>query len=244
MAVVLASVDPKIQRMAASYIPLETVRGLNRGPLVPHVGAYIERARSEGYPPKTVLVHVQLTASLNRYRGLVHRDWSPVVPHGAKWALAGLPRHLPPGAAAKVLAACDRNRARGRRDYAILLLLSRLGLRGGEVLHLTLDDIDWERGQILVRLRKGPGPARMPLPPDVGRAVAFYLRRDRPRGGSRRVFLRVIAPYEPLSRTAVLSVMVARYMRLAGIGAVRHGAHVFSCGHGVCLLHVSQPLLR
>lgn len=359
--------------MDCSYIPLETVRGLDRGPLVSHVGAYIERARTEGYPPKTVLVHVQLIASLNRYlhrtrrtthdvderliarfirrdprahwspgpsvtlarllallreanaappaatppdvrtpaercadefrsylrkdrglaessiygyafsvesflkrmfgrgpvgfkrlngcdvtdflpweikrrrlhatesllagmraflrflhyRGLVHRDWSPVVPHGAKWALAGLPKHLPPGAAAKVLAACDRNRVRGRRDYAILLLLSRLGLRGGEVLRLTLDDIDWERGQILVRSRKGPGSARMPLPHDVGRAVAVYLRRDRPRGASRRVFLRVIAPYEPLSRTAVLSVMVARYMRLAGVGAVRHGAHVF-----------------
>ena len=359
--------------MAASFIPLETVRGLDCGPLVPHVSAYIERARNEGYPPKTVLVHVQLIASLNQYlrrtrrtagdlderliarfirrdprahwspgpsvtlarllavlrqasaappaatapdlrtpaercadefrshlrkdrglsepsiygysfsvesflkrmfgrgpvgfkrlngcdvtdflsweikrrglhatesllagmraflrflhyRGLVSRDWSPVVPHGAKWALAGLPKHLPPGAADKVLAACDRNRSRGRRDYAILLLLSRLGLRGGEVLGLTLDDIDWERGQILVRSRKGPGPARMPLPPDVGRAVAVYLRRDRPRGASRRVFLRVIAPYEPLSGTAVLSVMVARYMRLAGIGAVRHGAHVF-----------------
>lgn len=359
--------------MAASYIPLETVRGLDRGPLVPHVGAYIERARIEGYPPKTVLVHVQLIASLNRYlrrtrrttrdiderliarfirrdprahwspgpsvtlarllallrevdaappastppdlrtpaqrcadefraylrkdrgmseasiygysfsvesflkrmfgrdavrfakltgysvtdflpweikrrrlhhtdnllagmraflrflhyRGLVSRDWSPVVPRAAKWSLAGLPKHLPPGAAEKILAACDRKRLRGRRDYAILLLLARLGLRAGEVLRLTLDDIDWEHGQILVRSKKGPGHARMPLPPDVGRAVAVYLRKDRPRCPSRRVFLRVIAPYEPLSNPAVLSLMVARYLRLAGIGAVRTGAHVF-----------------
>jgi integrase len=161
------------------------------------------------------------------YRGLVSRDWSPVVPRAAKWSLAGLPKHLPPGAAEKVLAACDRKRPRGRRDYAILLLLARLGLRAGEVLRLTLDDIDWEHGQILVRSKKGPGHARMPLPPDVGRAVAVYLRKDRPRCPSRRVFLRVIAPYEPLSNPAVLSVMVARYMRLAGIGTVRRGAHVF-----------------
>src|SRR5262245_23689364 len=72
------------------------------------------------------------------FRGLVSRDWSPVVPRAAKWSLAGLPKHLPPGAADKVLAACDRKRPRGRRDYAILLLLARLGLRAGEVLRLTL----------------------------------------------------------------------------------------------------------
>lgn len=161
------------------------------------------------------------------YHGHVARDWSAVVPRGAKWALAGLPKHLPPGAADKVLAACDRSRPRGRRDYAILLLLARLGLRAGEALRLTLDDIDWEHGQILVRSKKGPGHARMPLPDDVGRAVAIYLRKDRPRCPSRRVFLRVIAPYEPLSHAAVLSVMVERYLRLAGIGAVRKGAHVF-----------------
>lgn len=66
----------------------------------------------------------------------------------------------------KVFAACDRTRLRGRRDYAILLLLARLVLRAGEVLRLMLDDIDWEHGQILVRFKKGPGHPRMPLPPD------------------------------------------------------------------------------
>ena len=97
----------------------------------------------------------------------------------------------------------------------------------GRVLRLTLDDIHWDHGQILVRSKKGPGNARMPLPNDVGRAIAVYLRKDRPRCPSRRVFLRAIAPYEPLSCAAVLSVMVERYLRLAGIGAVRKGAHVF-----------------
>jgi integrase len=103
--------------------------------------------------------------------------------------LAGLPKHLPPGAVEKVLACCDRSKARGRRDYAILLLLSRLGLRAGEVLRLALDDIDWEQGRILVRAKKGPGHAHMPLPKDVGRAVADYLRSDRPQCASRRLFL-------------------------------------------------------
>lgn len=361
--------------MAVSLNPLETVRGLDRGPLVPYVGAYIERARSEGYPPSTVQAHVQLIASFNQflrrrrrqvrninegfierfvrhdtraqkspgplvtlrrllavlrelkvappaspppakrrtpaqqladdfreylkkdrglsdgatyaysysidsflrrrfgagevaftdlmgcdvtdflrweikrrrlhhtdgllagmraflrflhYRGSLNANLSPVVPRMPKWSLAGLPKHLPPGAAGKVLAACDRNRPRGRRDYAILLLLARLGLRGGEVLRLTLDDIDWEHGQILVRAKKGPGHARMPLPADVGRAIAAYLRKDRPTCASRRVFLRTIAPHRPLSAaTAVLSVLVGRYIALAGIQSVRQGAHAF-----------------
>lgn len=84
----------------------------------------------------------------------------------------------------RLLASCDRRRARGRRDYAIVVLLSRLGLRAGEVAALELDDIDWRAGQILVR-GKGNRDERLPLPDDVGAAIAGYLRRGRP--GTARV---------------------------------------------------------
>jgi site-specific recombinase XerD len=186
-----------------------------------------EIKRPRLYATEGLLAGMRAFLRFLHYRGLAARDWSPVVPRGAKWSLAGLPKHLPPGAADKVLAACNQRRARGRRDYAMLLLLARLGLRASEVLRLTLDDIDWEHGQILVRSKKGPGHARMPLPSDVGRAVAVYLRRDRPRCPSRRVFLRAIAPYEPLSNAAVLSIMVERYMRSAGVEGTRKRSHVF-----------------
>ena len=103
-----------------------------------------------------------------------------------------LPRALEPAVVAQLLASCDRRRTVGRRDHAILLLLSRLGLRAGEVAALQLDDVDWRAGEMLVR-GKGDRHERLPLPPDVGEAVVSYLRR-RGRQQSRALFVRVNAP--------------------------------------------------
>ena len=86
-----------------------------------------------------------------------------------------------------MLASCDRSTPVGERDYAILLILARLGLRAGEVVALTLDDLDWERGEILVR-GKGQRLGRLPLPTDVGAALVDYLRHVRPRCSTRPVF--------------------------------------------------------
>ncbi|MGH9300921.1 MAG: tyrosine-type recombinase/integrase [Acidimicrobiales bacterium] len=103
------------------------------------------------------------------------------------------PRGLSRDQVAALLASCDRARPIGRRDYAILVLLARLGLRAAEVATLRLDDIDWRAGEIVVR-GKGRTEERLPLPCDVGEAIAAYIREDRPQGPEREVFLRVCAP--------------------------------------------------
>jgi integrase/recombinase XerD len=127
-----------------------------------------------------------------------------------------LPRAIAAGEVERLLATCDRRRAIGRRDYAILLLLGRLGLRGGEVVALELEDIDWRAGELDVR-GKGGHRDRLPLPGDVGEAVASYLRRGRPASDSRRVFLRQYAPFVGFASTGVLRGVLARACTRAGV---------------------------
>jgi len=91
-----------------------------------------------------------------------------------RWKLASLPTFLPAAQVRKALDGCNRATAMGRRDHAILMILARLGLRANEVATLTLDDIDWRAGEMLVRA-KGRQRARMPIPPDVGAAIVAYL---------------------------------------------------------------------
>jgi integrase/recombinase XerD len=131
-----------------------------------------------------------------------------------------MPRALEPEAVAKLLASCDRQHAVGCRDYAIVLLLVRLGLRGVEVAAMQLEDIDWRAGEILVR-GKGGRHDRLPLPADVGEALAGYLQR-RPPGESRTVFVGMFPPGGPLTRQAVGAVVSTACAR-AGIQRV--GAH-------------------
>jgi integrase len=109
----------------------------------------------------------------------------------------------------------------GRRDFAVIILLLRLGLRRGEVARLTLDDVDWRAGELVVR-GKGAREDRLPLPADVGAAIASYLRRGRPASDRREVFLRARAPYEPIASGTVSST-VRRLCRRAAIPEV--GAH-------------------
>ena len=112
-------------------------------------------------------------------RGAIRTDLARTLPGVASWRLSHLPKSLPPEQVERLLACCDRSTPTGKRDYAILLLLARLGLRGGEVLAMTLEDLDWERGEIVVR-GKGQRLERLPLPADVGAALACYLCEVRP----------------------------------------------------------------
>jgi integrase/recombinase XerD len=130
-----------------------------------------------------------------------------------------LPKGLTASEVAQLLHACDRRRAGGRRDYAAMLLMTRLGLRSGEVATLTLDDIDWRAGVITVH-GKGSQTDRLPLPADVGEAVAAYLRRGRPSTPVREVFIRSFPPRVALTRAGV-SNLVLNASRSAGIGDVR-----------------------
>lgn len=131
-----------------------------------------------------------------------------------------LPRGLEPTALARLLAGCDRRRLTGRRDYAVLLLLARLGLRAGEVAAMRLEDLDWAGGELLVR-GKGNRHERLPLPVDVGEALVSYLRQ-RPRGECRAVFLCVRAPRGPVSAGVVSQIVRAACTRA---GVERVGAH-------------------
>ena len=153
--------------------------------------------------------------------GLVEADLA-----GAALAVTGrrrfpLPRGISRADARALLAACDRRRRTGRRDYAALMLLLRLGLRASEAAALTLEDIDWRAGEITVH-GKGRRDERLPLPADVGEAIAGYLTRGRPVTGRREVFLRAVAPAGPLSRGGI-SFIVRRACRRAGVAEV--GAH-------------------
>ena len=138
-----------------------------------------------------------------------------------------------------LLASCDRRTPTGRRDYAIVLLLARLGLRSGEVARLGLDDIDWRAGQLRV-VGKGNRGESLPLPADVGAAIAAYLRRGRPASAQgRSVFVRVHAPHRALTAGGVGNVVNAAGER-AGLGHVH--AHQLRHSAATAMLRAGSPL--
>jgi site-specific recombinase XerD len=161
------------------------------------------------------------------YQGEIETDLAPALPKVANWALSSLPKYISAGAVQRVLDECDRQTAVGRRNHAVLLLLARLGMRGGEVLRLNLEDIDWHNARIIIRASKGAGWTQLPLTADVGEAIARYLRHDRPRCDCRRVFLRARAPHVSLSHTAAITRLVRRALKKAGIDSARKGGHLF-----------------
>ena len=155
------------------------------------------------------------------------RDLSAAVPSMRTYRLAGVPTHLSPEDIDRVLATPARSTTRGRRDYAILVLLARLGLRASEVMTLELGDLRWRTGEIVVR-GKGPRVDHLPLLADVGRAVAAYLKHDRGTSTSRRVFLRLIPPRIGLTRPCAVDHIVRLALSRAGIPPrPRHVAHLF-----------------
>ena len=141
------------------------------------------------------------------------------------WRLSGLPKSVPPEQVGAILASCERSTAAGRRDYAILQLLARLGLRGGEVAALTLDDFDWREGIVTVP-GKGSRREPLPLPREVGEALADYLRHDRPSCPTRRLFVRLKAPHRGFRSTVAVCGIVRRALARAGIDPPCKGAHL------------------
>jgi site-specific recombinase XerD len=161
-----------------------------------------------------------------RYQGSISSDLAACVPPIVNWKLSALPKFLQPDQVQQVLSQCDRSTAKGRRDYAILLLLARLGLRACEIVSLTLDDVHWKSGEIHIR-GKGNRPALLPLPPDVGQAIAVYLEKDRPICSTRRVFIRLKAPLRGFANSCAVSTIVARTLKKAGVESPYTGAHLF-----------------
>ena len=177
--------------------------------------------------------------------GRTAKPLADAVPKMASWRLGALPRALEPAVLVALLKSCDRRTTFGRRDFAVLVLLIRLGLRRGEVAGLRLDDIDWLEGELLIR-GKGPKHERLPLPADVGEAIVAWLRRGRPRCGAREVFTRVRAPHQRLSPSGVSAVVRAACKR-AGVPEVnahrlRHSAATEMLRAGAGLVEIGQVL--
>jgi len=158
-------------------------------------------------------------------KGEIGVDLAAAVPSIPNWPQSSLPKYLNPEEVQRVLKACDLGTPMGRRDYAILLLLARLGLRAGEVVALQFEDINWRTGEILVR-GKGMRLDRMPLPDDTGNALASYLRRDRPACPTRRVFVCMKAPHRGLAAHGTVGTIVRCAIERANLHPPRKGAHV------------------
>ncbi|MDT5116282.1 MAG: integrase/recombinase XerD [Mycobacterium sp.] len=159
---------------------------------------------------------------------------------------AGLPRGLLPGQVEAMLGSCDRRRPAGLRDYAMLTLLARVGLRRGEVAGLRLDDIDWRSGELAVA-GKGRRFDRLPLPGDVGQAIVDYLQRGRPPDAlDRRLFIRIRAPHRGIGAGGVTQAVAAVAER-AGLGTVyahrlRHTAATSMLAAGASLAEIGLVL--
>jgi site-specific recombinase XerD len=171
--------------------------------------------------------------------GHVPVSLTAAVPAVAGWRLSNLPKALEPAQLRRLLAGCDRRTRVGRRDYAVLMLLSRLGLRAGEVAALGLDDLDWRHGEVTIS-GKGNRIERLPLPADVGAAITAYLRRGRPvTAEDRSVFVRVRAPHQALTTGGVTNIVFAAAQRV-GLGPMH--AHRLRHTAATEMLRAGSPL--
>jgi site-specific recombinase XerD len=189
---------------------------------------YVERHARDGSPSSGRVMCWSLRAFLRylHHKGLNRVALAGCVPSIRRWKLANLPTYLSAEQVQKVLDSCDRATATGRRDYAIVMMLAKVGLRANEVATLTLDDIDWRSGDMCV-LAKGRQRVVMPIPPDVGAAVVAYLRH-RPKSSCRRLFLRAPAPHVGFSYPSAITTIAKTALAHAGIrGCAHQGAHTF-----------------
>lgn len=256
-------VDEVLDRYG-SYLRME--RGLDRGTIVGYVGAVrpfvAEHIHSDGLaalnaadvarfivascpgrppgPAKVIVTAMRSFLAWLHLEGTLAVPLAQAVPSVASRRLVGLPDPLSPSQVRALLRACDRRRRIGRRDYAMIMLLWRLGMRAGEVARLGLDDIDWHAGEVVVA-GKGPKIERLPLPADVGEAIAGWLARGRPATAvGRSVFVRVVAPHRALSPGGVTQAVFAVGQR-AGLGTVRAHRLRHSAASGMLAAGATLP---
>jgi integrase/recombinase XerD len=212
------------------------------------VGAFVlDQAQKQPRSAKRIVTALRSLLRFLHVDGIISVPLADAVPSPAGHALAGLPRALEPGQVEAMLASCDPATATGRRDRAVLLLLSRTGLRAGEAAALGLDDIDWRRGEITVR-GKGGRRDRLPLPADAGAAIVAYLRDGRPENAlDRTVFISAQAPRQALTYLGITTI-VADAARRAGIPGrvhahrLRHSAATAMLRGGGSLTEIGQAL--
>jgi site-specific recombinase XerD len=228
----LRDVLPVIGEDAAAYTP-SALRSF-----------VIDHARGRGRGARKTI----LSALRAFVRFLIATGQCPIgldnaVPAMAHWRLASLPRHLDAASVERVISVSTSRgeSAQQLRDHAVVLLLARLGLRAGDVAALRLDDIDWKGGSLLVR-GKGRRESRLPLPTDVGNALAAYIQHGRTEHSDRRVFLRVRAPHRPFASYVAVSDIARRALRHAGVASPQKGAHVFRHSAATAMLRAGSSL--
>lgn len=206
---------------------------------------FVQRQSSVQKPKESKVMTTALRSFLQfaRYQNYIGLDLVDAVPTVALWSMAGIPRSIPRDQVELVLSSCNRETAIGRRDYAILLLLARLGLRAGEIVALKLEDIDWQEGRISVNGKSGHRP-HLPLPADVGEAIAEYLQSGRPRTKNRAVFLRGRAPIRGFKESAAVCRIVDCALKRAGINTARKGSHQFRHSLATELLRQGASLME
>ncbi len=204
---------------------------------------FVQRLATRLHLKRAKLMTTALRSFLRyaRYCGEVTLDLAAAVPVVANWSMTSIPRAIAVDQVRQLLLSIDRRTAIGRRDYAILLLLARLGLRSGEVAFLELDDIDWNVGQLRVCGKSGQRN-ELPLPIEVGEAIAAYLRQGRPYSTSRRVFLRAKAPIRGFRGPCGVGCIVRHSLQRAGINAPTTGAHQFRHGLATEMLRQGASL--
>lgn len=201
----------------------------------------VERAGRHGHQRASTIVTA--TRVFVRYLVATGRSDSTLVaavPAVASWKETNVPRHLAPSDVERVVSSCDVATPAGLRDRAVLLLLARLGLRAGDVAALTLDAFAWKEARVRVS-GKSRREDWLPLPQDAGDAVLAYLKGARPRVRSEAVFFTLLAPIVPMSRW-VVSTVVGRAIRRAGVSSPSHGAHVLRHSAAVRMLRAGSSL--
>ena len=194
------------------------------------ISSFVQR-HARSMTPKRAQLMVSALRSFLRFllqRGEIATDLAACVPGVADRRLSTVPKYLSAEEVERLLSSCDTSTGVGRRDHVILLLLARLGLRAGEVVSMELDDIDWSGGKIAIR-GKGLQHDWLPLLPEVGEALATYLRQDRPQVPTRRVFIRVRAPLRGFVGPVAISCIVRRAIQRADLPVLGKGvaAHLF-----------------
>lgn len=199
--------------------------------------------------------HVQLLASalrgflrFLRQTGAIATDLAHCVPAPARRQLAGLPKFMPAEDVERLLQTSNRDGPQGRRDYAILLLLARLGLRAQEIASLRLEDVDWDAGELVIH-GKGGGVERLPLPWEVGEALSRYLRAVRPACSTRQVFVCLRAPRRGFRNGNAVGTIVCRALARADLHPSHRGAHLLRHSlatrllrHGASLVEIGELL--
>jgi integrase/recombinase XerD len=207
------------------------------------IARFVQRQASHLHRKRAKLLTTALRSFFRyaRYLGRTKLDLAAAVPAVADWSMASIPRAISAEQVRQLLASIDRRTAMGCRDYAILVLLARLGLRSGEVASLELDNIDWNTGQLSVRGKSGQR-SELPLPAEVGAAISVYLRRGRPQSTSRRVFLRAKAPIRGFRGPSSVGSIVRHRLQRAGLNAPTRGAHQFRHGLATQMLRQGASL--